>query len=630
MNKSLLKEAKLLIKDLGNYDYTEKVKYVIYLVTKILYSCKINGFDILGEKCKFSGLSLFFSNNSDNNNEYLFHEYRYLNLGISEAEERIYNLIASERHNLDLVNFRPAELYEALLSSREKKNLGQVYTPDYIIHKMLYQLFEIKKIDRNTKILDPSCGGGYFLIEFFKKIKDSLKDEVDDKYIIENMLYGIDIDDFSIFLTKAGILFASCCSNVNFNLFALDYLTDSFKLNKFDIVVGNPPYVGHKNTSAKYKKKLYKHYSEVFYNKADISYCFFSKSKSVIKSDGIISFITSRYFMEALYGDRIRAYLKNNFNIISITDFNGNNVFKGTTVSPALIALSNKGRNKNSFLCVKYNENNKKEEFFYNQDKLKDTGWIILKDEDDQLFNRIESISNTFISDLCTIKQGIITGLDKAFIVDEETIEKYHIEQDLLKKWIKNSNILKSGIKYNKLYLIYTNMIDCEQNYPNAVQYLSQYKEKLKSRRECLKGSRKWYELQWGRIQSDFENPKIVFPFKSRRNEFYYDKNRYFCSADVYIMNNFSKKIRLNYLLPYLNSNIFEFYFKCRAKKVGNNIYEYYPNKLNHSKIFLPEENVWQNISDLTKNNVEIFLKKVFNISEKEVNNIIQKYVYKG
>ena len=126
----------------------------------------------MGEKCKFSGLSLFFSNNSDNNNEYLFHEYRYLNLGISEAEERIYNLIASERHNLDLVNFRPAELYEALLSSREKKNLGQAYTPDYIIHKMLYQLFEIKKIDRNTKILDPSCGGGYFLIEFFKKIKD--------------------------------------------------------------------------------------------------------------------------------------------------------------------------------------------------------------------------------------------------------------------------------------------------------------------------------------------------------------------------------------------------------------------------------------------------------------------------
>lgn len=623
MNKSLLKKTNSLIKDLGNYDYIKRVKYVIYLVSEILYRCKTNGFDILSEDCKFTP---FFSGNKEN----IFNEYEYLNLRISGAEERIFNLIASERQDLDLNSFRPAEMYEALLTSREKKNLGQVYTPADIIHEMLSQLFEIKKIDRNTKILDPSCGGGYFLIESFKKIKNALKDEVSDRYIIENMLYGIDVDDFSIFLTKAGMLFAGCCSGVNFNIFGLDYLTDSFKSDKFDIIVGNPPYVGHKNTSAEYKKALYERYSDVFYDKADISYCFFKKSKSVLKPDGVISFITSRYFMEALYADRIRAYLKNNFNIISLVDFSGNNVFKGAMVSPALITLSNKGRNKKSFLCVKYNGDNTKEEFFYRQEKLKCTGWTILRDEDEQLFNRIEALSNTCIDSLCTIRQGIITGLDKAFVVDEKTIEKYNIESNLLKKWIKNSSISKSGIKYNKLYLIYTNMIDSEENYPNAIRYLSSYKQKLQGRRECVKGYRKWYELQWGRVQSDFENSKIVFPFKSSGNKFYYDENGYFCSADVYLMNNFSGKIRLNYFLAYLNSDIFEFYFKCRAKKVGNNIYEYYPNKLGSSKIFLPQENGRQNIFDLGKISVEIFLKKVFNISEEEVNNIIYKYVYKG
>lgn len=61
------------------------------------------------------------------------------------------------------------------------------------------------------------------------------------------------------------------------------------------------------------------------------------------------------------------------------------------------------------------------------------------------------------------------------------------------------------------------------------------------SRRECKKGFRKWYELQWGRNESDYENPKIIFPYKSKQNNFYYDELSYFCSADIYIMNELSK-----------------------------------------------------------------------------------------
>lgn len=625
MNKSLLKEIASLIKDLDNCDYILGVKYIIYLISKILYDCKTSGDDILDKGFQS------YKYGADFKSDYagIFNEHKIFNINNIKEEEKIFNFVSANRQNLSSEDFIPAELYENLLTSKEKKNLGQVYTPLHIIRKMLSQLFEIRKIDKNIRLLDPSCGGGYFLIEAFKIIKNSSED-IDDRYIIENMLYGIDIDAFSIFLTKTGLFFASGCSDADFNIFSLDYLTDTFNLGRFDIVVGNPPYVGHKNSSTEYKKALYDKYSDVFYDKSDISYCFFKKSKDVLNQDGIVSFITSRYFMEALYADRVRSFIKNNFNIVSIFDFSGNKVFKGAMVSPALITLSNIGRNKISFSYVKYNEDNSKEEFVYEQDKLKDSGWTILKDEDQQLFNRIDSISNTYMQDICTIKQGIITGLDRAFIVDEKTIEKYKIEQNLLKKWIKNSNISKSGIKYNNLYLLYTNIIDCEQNYPNTIKYLSSFKSRLQNRRECIRGYRKWYELQWGRIQSDFENPKIVFPFKASGNNFYCDKEKYFCSADIYFMNSFSRKISLNYFLSYLNSDIFEFYFKCHAKKVGSNIYEYYPNKLSNIKIFLPQENAQQNKSDLGKINIEIFLKKVFNISEEEVNNIIYKYVNKG
>jgi adenine-specific DNA-methyltransferase len=420
-----------------------------------------------------------------------------------------------------------------------------------------------------------------------------------------------------------GLIFHTGLDDIKFNIFNLDFLIDSLNTGKFDIIIGNPPYVGHKNSTGNYKKLLYEKYSDVYYDKADISYCFFKKGKELLKQEGIISFITSRYFMEALYADRLRTFIKENYNIVALIDYSGDTAFKRAMISPAVIILSNKW-NKNMFLYVK-KDRDVIESYKYRQDKLKSSGWIILKDEDEKIFEKIDSISNTYIKDILSIKQGIITGCDKAFIVTEEVIENYKIESFLLKKWIKNSNISKKSIKYNNLYLIYSDIIQNENDCPNAISYLSKYKDKLMSRRECKKGFRKWYELQWGRNKSDYENPKIIFPYKSKQNNFYFDEEAYFCSADIYLMNEFSKDLSLNYLLSYLNSEIFEFYLKCQLKKVGRNIYEYYPYKLNNLKVYLPQGDMAQNFSRMENISIEIF-KKLFNINDKEVN-IIKNYI---
>ena len=65
---------------------------------------------------------------------------------------------------------------------------------------------------------------------------------------------------------------------------------------------------------------------------------------------------------------------------------------------------------------------------------------------------------------------------------------------------------------------------------------------------------------------------------------------------------------------------------KCQVKKVGRNVYEYYPYKLNNLKVYLPPENIAENFSDLENISIEIMLKKLFNIDEKEVN-IIRNYL---
>ena len=606
MDKSLLREIRVIINQIEGYDYITRVKYVTFLTCNELYQEK-------------------FKSNLPASSLDLFKEYEEYDLNNKETKEKIASLVNSDKNAkfFKISDFYPAILYEKLLSPNEKKKLGQVYTPFDIIHSMIDSVSQLKNIDKSYRILDPSCGGGYFLIELYKYLINEYP-EIDKRHIVENMLCGIDIDNFSILLTKMGLIFHSGLNDLKFNIHKADFLLDNINMDKFDIIIGNPPYVGHKNTNKDYKNILYEKYFDVYYDKADISYCFFKKGKEMLKSDGIIAFITSRYFMEALCADKLRSFLKKNFYLVSIVDYNGRSPFKSAMISPAVIILSNLW-NKNMFTYVKKTGTDS-EYYEYNQDQLKNTGWIILKDEEEKLFEKIDSISNIYIKDICTIKQGIITGYDKAFIVSEEVIEKYNIESFLLRKWVKNSNISKNFIKYNNLYLIYSDIIEDEKDYPNAINYLSKYKDTLMNRRECAKGFRKWYELQWGRNKSDYENPKIIFPYKAKQNNFYYDDKAYFCSADIYLMNNFSKNLPINYLLSYLNSDVFEFYLKCQVKKVGLNVYEYYPNKLNNLKIYLHQENIVQNFSHLGKFSIEILLKKMFNINEKEVN-IIKRYL---
>jgi len=90
---------------------------------------------------------------------------------------------------------------------------------------------------------------------------------------------------------------------------------------------------------------------------------------------------------------------------------------------------------------------------------------------------------------------------------------------------------------------------------------------------------------QWGRKQEIFEESKIVFPFKSNRNKFAFDEGSYF-SADVYALRlKGNTNYSYEFLLFLLNSNLYEFYFKTFAKKLGEDLYEYYPNNLMKLKI---------------------------------------------
>ncbi|MDR1774652.1 MAG: Eco57I restriction-modification methylase domain-containing protein [Clostridioides sp.] len=441
-------------------------------------------------------------------------------------------------------------------------------------------------------------------------------------------------------------------------------VTDSLKYDpniKFDYIVGNPPYVSHKNLDLDYKKYLMKNFSDVYVDKSDLYFCFIKRILDFLKEDGLASIIVPRYFLESISATRLRNFLTTNSDIHEIVDFFGQLVFKNVGVSSCILTYSHikneQIKNINSDIQKNNNEikikNNgikdtiiyrakEKESIEFTDQSLKEKinsaefqkcilkvdeqnkEWLILDRESEIIYNKIIQKCDYILEEIVDSFQGIITGCDKAFIYNKDDDRIKSIKEKYIKKWIKNKNVDKYIIHESNLRLVYSDdMTDDDNAYFQKI--IKEYEGKLKNRRECKNGIRKWFELQWGRESSLFETKKIMYRYKSNSNKFAIDYEQNFSSADVYsftIKEKFKNEFSYEYLVALLNSDVYDRYYKINAKKMNKNVYDYYPNKVLKMKIFKDEN--YTEIEELSKQIIS-YLKKNESTNKNDDINKIQE-----
>lgn len=523
--------------------------------------------------------------------------------------------------------YQEGRKFEKNKSTKDRKSKGVFYTPHEVVAYMVNNTIAPFNIVKNpyVKVLDLSCGAGYFLLKTFEVLKHEFEKHLEEikvdhpeltdklehvgigKFIVENNLWGADIDEKAVELTREALNKAAGC-NCSSNVVVGDSLlqgrgidcSDAFWRQGFDFVIGNPPYIGHKAVPKEHKTLLFQHYGKVYRDKSDISYCFFQRGMELLKPDGKLSFITSRYFLEGPSAALLREYLAE-FDVQQIVDFGDSRVFSDAGVAVCIITIQKKAPQKN--LCFsKIAEWDEKSGLSLEtvpchkieKSALREDGWVFLEPQMLELFRLIEATSTFQLGEIVESHQGIITGCDKAFVLNQEEARLLAIEKELLKPWIKNSHVDKFCIKSSDKLLIYSDLIDDSACYPNAIAFAASYKEKLLQRRECQRGVRQWYQLQWGRDSKSFETAKLVYPYKASSNRFAVDRQGFYCSADVYsliLKSEFQDKLTLEYLAAMLNAKVTEFYFKCIAKKISPKFYDYYPNKVLKIKLKLDEIN---------------------------------------
>lgn len=165
-----------------------------------------------------------------------------------------------------------SNIYEEFLTNEP----GVVYTPPYLVHFLVDEVMPLESPQEDFKVLDPTCGSGVFLVAAYQRIidwwrirHDWQKPDLDTlKKLLRNSIYGVDIlpeavrlSIFSLSLVLLDELSPKeIWENLKFdnlkqpgNLFEKDFfqlILDQRLGEKFDLVIGNPPFLSDLPTDA--------------------------------------------------------------------------------------------------------------------------------------------------------------------------------------------------------------------------------------------------------------------------------------------------------------------------------------------------------------------------------------------
>jgi hypothetical protein len=112
-------------------------------------------------------------------------------------------------------------------------------------------------------------------------------------------------------------------------------------LNKggFDVVIGNPPYIGEKGHKEIFEKVKNGTLCDFYVGKMDYFYFFFHLALNIVRDNGIIAFITTNYYITALGGKKLREDLYNRATIKKLINFNELKIFESATGQLSLMNL---------------------------------------------------------------------------------------------------------------------------------------------------------------------------------------------------------------------------------------------------------------------------------------------------
>ncbi|QZX49305.1 class I SAM-dependent DNA methyltransferase [Mycoplasma sp. E35C] len=344
------------------------------------------------------------------------------------------------------------------------KEKGQVFTPNWIVKEMI-KFSDIKDITK-LKVIDNACGDGAFICEIVKQIIKAKPKNI--KKVLEENVAGIELDQtaYKMCLVKLKVI------EKEFNLPKIKWNIENANTlkvykkyeNKFDLVIGNPPYVRIHNTVENLS-------SFKFCNKGmtDLFLAFYEIGLKMLKKDGKLCYINPSSIFNSKASETARDYIVKEKLLTKVINFKHQQLFdKITTYSTVLLLDS---ANKQSTIDYYECGFNNPTRLSYD-DFVINNFWYFSKSIKN--LKSLKEIINNKKPQKIKAKNGVATLCDKVLINDNLPDSKYTL------KIIKASTLKQT----KTLFLYDDNFLPITFNdIPEKIKdYLLKNKKALKNR----------------------------------------------------------------------------------------------------------------------------------------------------
>ncbi|TGO02151.1 hypothetical protein PN36_29720, partial [Candidatus Thiomargarita nelsonii] len=403
-----------------------------------------------------------------------------------------------------------ARHHQTQYSEQQRKLLGIHYTPDSVIdyivrHTILSYLEKNKFVAlRQIKILDPACGSGLFLLKAFDLLCSLWQQQFgklnanDIRYILENNLYGVDIEPNAIHEAKQqlekkanligvkGVRLSIQQGDALLHSFAqINLLSDNtfnwpenfatvFAQGGFDCVIGNPPYIRIQHVQ---RRIQYVERYQTARGRFDLAGLFIELGHYLLKPEGQLGYITSNKLLTTQGAKALRAYILEHYNLIEILNLTDTKLFEAA-ILPMILIMEKQVSASNSFLytsiqemrtppntylkvddlfdllkqqtrcdCIKWQQRYFQiEQFETALPSMKQSVWTFHAPKEHQLIEKLKKNALCTLGDISQkISVGLKTTADKVFIKPMTLyfINHLHLESTVVFPLLESHNVFK-------------------------------------------------------------------------------------------------------------------------------------------------------------------------------------------
>ncbi len=407
-----------------------------------------------------------------------------------------------------------------LREKKENENRSVVRTPveivKYMTYKSLLHLLDGKQPEeaKSLRIADISSGSGVFLVEAYEQLinycvewyMENDKEHLihmggenyklplqEKKEILENCIYGIDIDPHAVEVSKFSLLLkllegenaptviglTPILPNLSTNIVIGNSLVDTEMIKKykaedqieniipfdwsninsgekFHLIIGNPPYVKSEDMKALLTIKeveIYKKRFNTSYKQFDKYFIFIERATEFLVEGGLLSYIVPNKFSKNKAGMKLREHLTKNSWVYEFIDFGSSQIFADKTIYSSILFLRNDFNETFTFREVDdlkqwwISKDNSSNMTKLNHTLLSEKPWGLTAD---LVLNRKLSdiyIKSIPLKEIATPFNGIQTSAEKIKIGDYKTSAAYWFTDENI---IFEDNEIFKAIKFGK------------------------------------------------------------------------------------------------------------------------------------------------------------------------------------